>query len=120
MSLEQNKAVIRRWHEILSNQDLAAFDEVLDPDYTNRSGSKSPWAAGTSGPEAMKTYFAGVFQEHPTWTIVIDDMIAEGNKVAARMTWFEEGKPTAVAISTYRLVDGKIMDDWFTSKELKS
>lgn len=121
MSLEQNKAVVRRWNEILNEQDLEAFDEVLHPDYTNRSSRKGPWT-GTDihGLEVTKTYFADAFQRTPTWKIAIDDLIAEGDKVAARMTWFEEGKPTMVAIACYRLTDGKIIDDWFTHWNLES
>jgi ketosteroid isomerase-like protein len=120
MSTERNKATVRRWNESLSNQDLDAFDEVLHPDYANRSSRKSPWAEGLLGIEATKAYFADLFEMHPTWKIAMDDLIAEGDKVAARMTWFEDGKPFGVAIACYRLVDGKIIDDWYTWAQLES
>jgi hypothetical protein len=57
MSVEENKAVARRWNkEIINGQQLDAFDQVLHKDYVNRSGSDSSWAPtiqGLSRPRAI-------------------------------------------------------------------
>lgn len=114
MSVEGNKAIVRRWNEeCVSGQRLETFDEVLHKDYANRSGTESPWATGIQGLDEAKDYFARMFQENPTFRVTIEDVIAEGDKVAIRLIFYEEGKPTANAITFYRLTDGKIVDDWF-------
>ena len=45
-------------------------------------------------------------------------MIAEGDKVALRIIFYDGDKPTHNAMVFYRLRDGKIVDDWFCETEL--
>jgi predicted SnoaL-like aldol condensation-catalyzing enzyme len=114
MSAEENKAVVRRWNdECLSKQRLDDFDKVLDKDYANRSGVESPWATVIQGLDAAKAYFEQAFREEPSWRVTIEDIIAEGDRVAVRLTFHEKGQPSANAIAFYRLTGGKIVDDWF-------
>jgi predicted SnoaL-like aldol condensation-catalyzing enzyme len=114
MSVEENKAIARRWNEeIISKKRFEAFDEVLHSNYANRSGwSDSSWAPAMQGREQAKQRFQQGLQEHPTWRVSVDDVIGEGDKVAVRMTFFEEEKAVANAIAIYRFSDGKIVDDW--------
>jgi ketosteroid isomerase-like protein len=121
MSFEQNKAVVRRWHKILNEHDLDAFDEVLHPDYANRSSRTEVWGERIVGIEAAKAYFASAFEGgFGEVTNVIDDILAEGDKVAARLTWVRDGKPFGAVLAMFRLQDGKIIDDWFTSRMVES
>ena len=120
MSLEQNKAVVRRWHEILNERDVKAFDEVLHPDYVNYSSRTEMWGKGGVGIEATKTYWAELFKRPDLFTTLVEDVIAEGNMVAARITWLVDGKPVGGCLSMYRLQDGKIVDDWYASRMIES
>ena len=120
MSVNENKAVARRWNEeVATGGKPEAFDEVLDRNYTNYGGSSSPWAVIIQGVEAAKKYFMDMLQKHPTWRVSVDDIIGEGDKVALRLTFLEEKKPVATLICFYRLANGKIVDDWFCSTQVK-
>ena len=118
MSVEENKGVARRWNEILNGRKLEAFDQVLHPDYVNHSGSDSSWATTIQGLEQAKHRFGEVFQRSPGWQVVLEDLIGEGDLVVARGTFTNEGKPVANFIAIYRFSDGKIVDDWYCSRQL--
>ena len=119
MSAEENKAVARRWNEeIINGRKLEAFDQVLHPDYVNHSGSDSSWATTSQGLEQAKRRFGEVFQRALGWQVVIEELIGEGDRVVARGTFTNEGNPTANFISVYRFSDGKIVDDWYCSRQL--
>ena len=119
MPVEENKAVARRWNEILNGKKFEAFDQVLHPDYVNHSGSDSSWAITSQGLEQAKHRFAEVFQRAPGWQVVIEDLIGEGDRVVVRGTFTNEGKPTANFIAIYRFSDGKIVDDWYCMTRLE-
>ena len=115
MSTEENKAVVRRWN---SEDELWSL-ELLGEAYVNRSGTEAPWAPIMQGLEEARARFAEMRQASPTFRVTIEDIVAEGDKVAVRLTWYREGKPTANAMAFYRLSGGKIVDDWFCETDLK-
>ena len=91
---------------------------MLDKNYTNYGGSDSSWASSIQGPEQAKRLFGEWSQSHPTWRVSVDDIIGEGDKVAVRMTVFEEERAVANTIAIYRFSNGKIVDDWPCSRRL--
>ena len=115
MSKEENKDVVRRWN---SPEDLWPL-ELLDENYVNRSGTTAPWATIIQGLDEAKARFGQVIQENPTFRVTIEDMIAEGDKVAVRLTFYGEGKPFGNAMALYRLKGGKIVDDWYCMTRLE-
>jgi len=120
MSAEENKAVVRRWNEeCVSGQRLDDFDEVLHKDYTNHGGVESSWATVIQGLDAAKVYFEQAFREEPSWRVTIEDIVAEGDRVAVRVSFYVKGKPWANAMAFYRLAGGKIVDDWFCEHVLE-
>jgi steroid delta-isomerase-like uncharacterized protein len=82
---EENKNLVRRWFEEVWNQGrLSAIDELFD-----RSGKAYGWPdpdRPISSPEefaaACKTYREAFPDIHMT----VDDLVAEGDKVAVRWT----------------------------------
>ena len=121
MSVEENKAVVERYHEILNERKVEALEalgEVLAEDYADHSGSKGPWSTRIQGLEQAKGHFAEAVRKHPVGRVVLDDIIGEGDKVAFRWTALDKGKPMANAVAMVRLSDGKIVDDWFCSRML--
>jgi predicted ester cyclase len=119
MSEEHNKAIIRRlFEEVWSYGDLAAADELIDPnmvDHVTRPGNPI-------GPEGFKqsvTMFRSAF---PDLEITNDDQIAVGDKVA--VLWTARGThmgelmgiaPTGKRIEVrgmylYRLAGGKVVE----------
>jgi hypothetical protein len=67
MSAEENKAIVRRLIEALDTDNLAALDTLLSPELVHQ------WHAGIN---------SGPFSEHHA---TITDMVAEGDKVVARL-----------------------------------
>jgi predicted ester cyclase len=75
MSLEENKAIVRRLLEKgLNEGDSQVFDETIAPD--------CPWGQG-KGPEAFRNWAVGQRTWSPDLHITIEDIVAEGDKVVA-------------------------------------
>jgi len=120
MSVEENKAVAKRWNEeIVSGRKLEAFGEVLAENYVNYKLSDSSWSPGIQGLERAKEVFGEGLAEYPTYRVSVDDIIGEGDKVAARLTGFLEGKPFRKLIVFYRFSDGKIVEDWYCDAQIQ-
>ena len=79
MSTEQNKANLRRlFIETMSHGNLSVADELLTPDHLSR-GLQTP-VPGREGFKMAVSMFRAAF---PDMTVTIDEMVAEGNKVAS-------------------------------------
>ena len=122
MSVEENKAVVRRYYEILgtdveASEAFAALGEVIAEDYANRSGTEGPWSIDGQGLD-LSVFSPWWEKRDPTRRFVIDDIIGEGDKVAIRLTRFEKEKAAANQIVMFRLRDGKIVDDWYCGRDL--
>jgi steroid delta-isomerase-like uncharacterized protein len=124
MSLEENKAIVKRWNEeTINRRNLDAIDELADPNYVNHG-------ANTRGPTAYKQSLTAMLEAFSDGGITIEDTIAEGDKVVIR--WKMHGthtgeyqgvpatgkKVTVTGISVYRLAQGKIVEDWSNMDEL--
>jgi steroid delta-isomerase-like uncharacterized protein len=120
MGAEDNKAVVRRWIELWNTHDVAAVDEMVSSDYVRHD----PNAPEVRGPEAQKQLLTMFFTAFPDLHLTIEDLIAEGDKVVARLTARGThqgellGMPpsnTRVAImlvDIFRLADGRIAEQW--------
>ncbi|MHC4621707.1 MAG: ester cyclase [Planctomycetota bacterium] len=114
MSLEENKAIVRRFLEEGWNEGkLEVFDETVAAD--------CPWGKDVYGPEAVKKNHTTSHIWSPDSHITIEDIIAEGDKVVVSDTttgthtgeiedWpAPEGKEWSIrAISIFTLTGGKI------------
>lgn len=120
MSTEENKNIVRRFFEEgPSKGNLSAADELLSPDFTMHV--PLPASPGVKGINEVITACRAAF-EH--LNVTVEDMIAEGNTVAARFTArgvhkgsFMDlpatGKPiTMTGIEIFRIKDGKIIELW--------
>ncbi len=123
MSVEENKAIALRWNQwtrIAPDEIPAFLVEMLHPHYVNRSGTASPWAVVLDGIDDAKRAFADLRRTSPTFDVTVEDIVAEGDRVAVRLIFYENGKPSANALAFYRLEDGKIVDDYFVSEALQT
>ena len=122
MSIEENKAVIRRWlEEGWTNGNLNVADELIDPSFVvhGAGGQTVP-----SGPAGVKQLVAAWRTGFPDGRMTIDDLIGEEDKVVIRMTWrgthqgiFYDIAPTGrqvtvTSIGIDRVVNGKIVEGW--------
>jgi len=120
MSLEENKALVRRWVELWNSQDVAAVDALVSPNYVRHD----PNVPDVHGAEAEKQFATMVLTALPDLHFTIEDLIAEGDMVAGRYTaqgtqhgeWL--GIPpthnaiTLTVIEIYRIADRKIAEQW--------
>ncbi len=120
MSTEDNKALNRRfWEEVFNQKSLAAIDELCTADFVYHSAS-----GPIRGTDAFKQFLLMYFHAFPDLHILIEDQIAEGDKVVARntVTGTHQGDLMGIAptgkrvrvssIHVTRLVNGKSVEDW--------
>ncbi len=120
MSTEANKAMVRRMFEEAWNQgDLGVVDELLADDARDHHDPDVP-----SFPEHLKEMIVLFRRAFPDLHYTVEDMIAEGDRVACRVTLtgthrgvFNGIPPTGRAIRVeqihiVRTVDGKGRDHW--------
>ena len=120
MSIEENKEIVRRYQEIYNRNDLDALSEVVSEDLlTPKIMPGIP--TGMEGAKAAHRIMLAGFPDYQT---TIDDLFAEGDKVAARITMsgtntgsFMGIPPTGKYVSftgiyIARLANGKIVEHW--------
>lgn len=121
MSAEENKAlVLRDLEEIWSQGKLEVIDEIFAADFVGHT----PGSPDIHGPEDDKQYVTIYRTAFPDMQLTIEDMIAEGDKVAVRWTFTGTHKgelmgipPTGVqvtmtGISIGRFAGGKFVEGW--------
>ena len=119
---EENKAISRRFFEEMINQGtLSVADEIVSSDFVNHDPANP---SGFNGPEGLKQLVTKYRTGFPDIRLTIEDMFAEGDRVAVRWTWSgthqgdlegiaPTGKHTAGSgISIHRFSDGKIEEHW--------
>ena len=81
MSIEDNKALVRRAYELTNRRELATFFELLAPEYVEHLPT------GDKTREQVKDYADIFFNAFPDVRFKIVDMVAEGDKVAVLVNW---------------------------------
>jgi len=76
VSLEENKAIIRKVMETVNKRNLALLDELIAPDYVDT----------TLQLKGFKQSVTSLYEGFPDIHATIDDIIAEGDKVWDRVT----------------------------------
>ena len=83
MSVEENKAVVRRFiEEVFNKGNMAVADEVLTSNYVYHSNTMGE----IKGPEGLKQFATMIRTVFPDLHVTIDDMVAEGEMVAYHLT----------------------------------
>jgi predicted ester cyclase len=118
MSLEENKALYRHYVKLLAHPDH--LDEVADKDFT--AHDLPPHFP--KGIEGLRAWRRTVMAAFPDLHSEIQDIIAEGDKVSARLLLsgthkgdFAGVKPsgrriTVEVFETVRIEDGKLAERW--------
>jgi len=121
MSVENNKALILRlYDEVFAKWNLGVVDDLVGPEFV---GHEMP--PGTPpGPAGFKQFYGWLRSAFPDLRYVVDDVIAEGDKVVVRWTWYcthrgdfmgvsPTGKQATVSgMAIYRLAGGKCVERW--------
>jgi steroid delta-isomerase-like uncharacterized protein len=81
MSAEENKEIVRQFWGVWEEGNLGLVDELVGLDYVNHSPGMPNQPEGPEGIKAVVSMFrAGM----PDLRVVIEDVIAEGDKVMMR------------------------------------
>jgi len=114
MSLEENKAIIRRWIEAYNKHDLA-LDDLMAHDFFDHT-------LQLRGLDSFKQFYAMFFKGFPDTHATIEDITAEGDKVWVRVkvTGTHTGeyrgiaptgkKITFTGVDICRIVDGRVVE----------
>ncbi|HBY97013.1 MAG: ester cyclase [Ardenticatenaceae bacterium] len=118
MSAEENKAIVRRAiEEVWNKENLAIVDEIYAANYIVHDPN-APWLEDI---HQLLSIYRSAF---PDLHMVIDDLIAEGNKVMERWTMTGTHRGTVVhipptgervevtGISIFRFEGGKMKEEW--------
>lgn len=117
---DDNKTLVRRWFEEVWNQGrVEKIDELMAPD-----GIAYGLGPEMRGPDQFKAFHAAYRHAFPDVNIQIEDMVAEGDKVAYRWTATATHHghlmgiaPTGrssrfIGMGIVRVRDGKIAEGW--------
>ena len=124
---ERNKAAVRRFVEEVQNQrNEAAFYELNDPEFVNLSAPPGV----PSDRDGGKAFLWSFFEAFPDCRFTIDDMIAEGDRVATKKTFtgthtgpLGEIPPTGKRVTItfvdiLRFRDGRVVEHWLSIDNL--
>jgi len=128
MSEDENKATFRRYVEEVSNEgnfDLA--DEIFDSYLAHQSDGSTE----ERGPEDVKRFIGEFRQAFPDFRCVVEDQVAEGDRVVTRWraTGTHQGEFRGIAptgnrievtgIGIFRFSDeGKVVESWDNMDQL--
>jgi len=119
-----NKALVRGYlEEILSRGNLAAVDRYFPREGFTLNGTRL-------GPEQLAMMRQGILTAFPDFRLVIEDQIAEGDKVVTRVTFrgthlgeYRGVAPTGrqvayQGIAVDRIAGGKVVEGWHEADNL--
>ena len=126
MSLEENKAVVRRyWEELWNGKNKRVLDDIVS------ENTKIHFAPGQAHqPPNFYVWFEHALASFPDVHFTVYDMFAEGDEVVAR--WSYEAthtgdflgipatgkRVTDYGINIFRVENGKIADMWINQDSL--
>src|SRR5438552_13736454 len=121
MSVEENKALARRFvDEVANKANMAAVDELVSTGFIDHT----PFPGQKPGPDGVKQVMTIIHSAFPDVEHLIEDVIAEGDKVVVRAMWRgthqgmfmgipASGLPVKVtAIHIMRFADGRMVEAW--------
>lgn len=102
-----SKAIVRRFYEeVVNHGNTAAADELLSADLLDH-GVPAGFPHGRVGFLQFATSLKAAF---PDLRVTIEDLIAEGDQVAARVS--VQGTHTGMLFGRLRLAGGKVVERW--------
>ena len=122
MSVTTNKDLAQKVLAVFNSRDLAGLDELYAPDYVHHDPSLPPDVQ-----RGLSNYKQGVamfYSAFPDLTGTIEDIIAEGDRVAMRLTWRGTHRGPLMGIPAsgksaefsmmqiVRLADNRVVEGW--------
>jgi predicted ester cyclase len=109
MTAADIKALGYRVYEAINARNIAALEELFDPHVIRH-------AAGETGIESAKNALTSAYTTFPDQRFVVEDLIAEGDKVALRVTIHglptAPGEPLPIIMEIFRIENGRVAEVW--------
>ncbi len=109
MSLEENKAIVRRLTQEFNKRNLGVLDELMASNYVDHTNQ-------LRDRENVKQFYTMAFKDFPDLYKTIEDVIAGGDKVWVRFkntATDPTGKKIELAsVNIFRIVNGKVVEGW--------
>jgi steroid delta-isomerase-like uncharacterized protein len=120
IDLEKNKTITRRGLEELWNKgDISLVDDIYDTNFVNHEVTHRQY----KDLESYKQYVTAIHSVMSDFCVNIEDIVAEGDEVAAR--WIVSGTERETGnyyswggITIFRLSGGKIVEAWWSRDAL--
>jgi steroid delta-isomerase-like uncharacterized protein len=118
---EENKALARRWADILAQGNSDLVEEIYASDFVGHDPTMPEDLRGVEGAREFYSMYLGAF---PDAEVTIEDQLAEGDKVVTRWTGrgTHQGELMGVppsgnrvevpGITISRIEGGKIVEEW--------
>jgi steroid delta-isomerase-like uncharacterized protein len=122
---EQNKAVVRHFLDEVNKKNFSVVEEVLSPSFVQHSV-----VAASPGRQGVVDLYHALQKAFPDFRFDVDDILAEGNRVAVRMTgrYTHKGEflgvpPTGKAVVLLKMdffafVNGRCTEHWDSADRL--
>ena len=123
---EENAAVVREFYERMNAHHAVSAARLFAEDVVHHN----PLPVGIPGRAGNEKTMLALFAAFPNWTVAVEDVVVEGDKVVARteQRGTHEGalfeiSPTGrrvefSAIAVYRLEGGMIAEEWIQTDRL--
>jgi len=119
MSLEANKAIARRFlEEVVNKGNQTVADELIAADFVDHN----PLPGLPPGREGFKLSFVAFRVAVPDMKYIVEDVVAEGDKVVVR--WKATGTPptgkhiTVTGVDIFRVKGNKLVELWLSWDQL--
>ena len=122
---DENKAIVRRAVEVYNTGNVDLLDELIAADAVGHEGPPTP-----PGPATVKQFITMARSAFPDLHVNIEDMVAEGDRVAVLLTirGTQKGAFMGIpatgksvnfnAMDIYRIANGKIAENWSVADNL--
>jgi len=108
-----NKVSLQKIVEIFNTGDLSEVDSLFSSTYVDH---QRPFWLDANGPEEFKQIVLSARESLPNLCVTIEDVIAEGERVVARLQWrstpSEGTKIERETIDILRFARGKAVEHW--------
>ena len=115
------KDLVREYfHRLLNEKDLSVCDAMLSSNYVDHDAPPDT----PPGPKSTKEFVAKFLEEYPDMQIDIKDILAEGNRVAARIVWRGNHRESGEMFHQLGIVilrfdeKGQLVERWSAYKSL--
>ncbi len=105
---------------VINHKDISVCDRLIAEDYVDHDAPE-----GTPpGPGSVKEYLGVFLGDYPDLQVVIYDLVAEGDRVAARAEWYGSHKETEAIYHREGMVlvrcnaQGQLAERWSIYREL--